>query len=221
MINFLQRLLSWFSGKNSWINCDRSMYIYKNKNKLDAIAEKMSTRSSPAETGYNERLDCAEIFTPQGEVLARIKMEGEVGVADLAEVTMLSMKDEHKQLFIDGLPMKVIFRERNLWESDGSYYVLLFRRNIEEIAFKLSMNTKFKEGIISRFNEEKGEAEIFLKDSGDHPSGVLFSITVSGEVCTPEKMEVICKYPISQETQEIFIRSIPVGLKISFKILDD
>ena len=85
-------------------------YVSLFKVNLDQIARELSgEKGKPVRTRFNQKLGCAELFVPFSEVVARVKVQGEMCNPQTAIITLLTIPETTKPLFVKGLPLDVEF----------------------------------------------------------------------------------------------------------------
>ena len=97
-------------GVDPWGNSGGS-YVYSFREQLDEIASALFQMGKTIRTRFNQDLQCAELYVPFGEVLARVVVHGEMCSPERAIVTLLSLPESSKDLFVKLLPLPVEFKQ--------------------------------------------------------------------------------------------------------------
>ena len=86
--------------QDEWSGCSRAAYIFSFRKQIEGIAMKLSGKIgiSSVQTRYNEKEKCADLYTEDGVVIAKIRIHGECGIPEKV-VVYSNLSDDIKELF--------------------------------------------------------------------------------------------------------------------------
>ena len=98
-------------GIAPWFGCDNDFYIAAFRKQLDEIAKILSQNGGPpVHTRFSCGRECAEFYTLEDGVIARVEVLGKKGYPDLVRVAS-DLSSESEKVFVDYIPnLRVEFR---------------------------------------------------------------------------------------------------------------
>ena len=94
--------------KDPWAGVG-TLYIAQYEKQFEDIAAKISREGPTIHVRFNPKQKCAEFYNLHENVVAKVKVHGEMGMADEAIVTFFLLPESAKQTFTHTLPLRVKF----------------------------------------------------------------------------------------------------------------